>query len=83
MKYVFFDIETNAIKLDDVSIIHCIAYKIWCDEVRILSDKFEEFVKLGEIDKETVFVGHNIISYDIPIIKKFYPNFNPLHVVDT
>ena len=29
-------------------------------------------------------IGHNIIGYDLPVIRKLYPWFgNPAHVVDT
>ena len=63
-----FDIET-----DDLD-----ATKIWCivaidenDKVYSYSeDKIEKGVKL--LQKADKIIGHNIIGFDIPVIKKLY-----------
>ena len=36
---------------------------------------------LGFLEVADAIVGHNIIGFDIPIIKKFYPWFNPSGVI--
>ena len=36
------------------------------------------------LEEADCIVGHNIISYDIPVIKKLYPFFNPKgDIIDT
>ena len=36
---------------------------------------------LGFLEVADVIVGHNIIGFDIPIIKKFYPWFDPSGII--
>ena len=36
------------------------------------------------IEQAEVIIGHNIIGYDIPVIRKLYPFFDPVGtVIDT
>ena len=74
MKFVF-DIETNGL-LDVLDTIHCIVLKdIETEKVYSFTpDKVEEGLKLlSEADE---IIGHNIVKFDIPAIKKVYPNWN-------
>ena len=71
-----FDIETNGF-LDELSTIHCIA-------VLNADDASQSWVYgpneidagVAQISAADELIGHNIISFDIPAIKKLYPDFD-------
>lgn len=72
-RYVF-DMEGNGL-LYQATKIHCICM-IDLDSKEELSyppDKVEEGV--GRIADAELVVGHNILGYDLPLIKKLYPDF--------
>lgn len=74
MKLIF-DIETNGF-LSDVTKIHCIVIKD-IETNKIYSFKFDEIDKAIKIlSGSNLLVGHNILSFDLAVIKKLYPNFN-------
>jgi|TARA_B100001964_G_scaffold235778_1_gene296453 DNA polymerase I-like protein with 3'-5' exonuclease and polymerase domains len=82
VKYVF-DVESNGL-LDSLNKIHCVVLKD-IETEKLLSftpDKVEEGLKLlSEADE---ICGHNIIKFDIPAIKKVYPDWNTkAKIVDT
>ena len=82
MKFVF-DIETNGL-LDVLDTIHCIVLKdIETEKVYSFTpDKVEEGLKL--LSEADVIIGHNIIKFDLPAIRKVYPNFKTrAHATDT
>lgn len=66
MKWILFDIETDGL-LDTVTKMHCMSY---CDhtswKVRTVFD-IEEACQI--LDEYEVFIGHNIIRYDLPVLK--------------
>ena len=86
-----FDLETNGL-LNDATRIHCVALH-WCQDNQTESfndEKYAESPKdlpmganysittaLTHLEVADVLVGHNIIGFDIPIIKRLYPWFNP------
>lgn len=76
---MLFDIETNGL-LDTVTKVHCIA---WQDpdtkEVKSVGGLTDEKIRafLTHLEDAPVLAGHNIIEYDIPVLKKIYPNFKP------
>jgi len=70
MKYIF-DIETDGL-FDVCTKIHCLVLKD-VDNNKILSLSVEE--ALDKLSKADVIIGHNIIKFDIPVIKKLYTNF--------
>jgi DNA polymerase I-like protein with 3'-5' exonuclease and polymerase domains len=74
---LIFDIETDGL-LDTISKIHCIVV----GDQRFPPEKVGEAVALLQ-NHDGVIVGHNIVAFDIPAIQKFYPGFNPQHVLDT
>jgi len=77
---IVFDIETNALKINDITAIHCCAINNG-DETKLYKDPKEWLPILEEAE---VLVGHNIIQYDLVCIKHLFPNFNPKgHAVDT
>ena len=75
-----FDIETNGL-YDDVTHIHCIGiHDLDAKETYVFNDQGNEQpitkgVQLLE-DADSI-IGHNIVGYDIPVIRKLYPWFTP------
>ena len=92
---IVFDLETNGL-LHDATRIHCVALH-WCEDDRTETfndEKYAESPKdlpmganysittaLSYLEVADVLVGHNIIGFDIPIIKRLYPWFNPSGIV--
>ena len=78
-----FDIETDGLDLKKISKIHTLwIYDYSQDEYKGYRGRtLEEGVRRLH-EAETV-VGHNIIDYDNPVIKKFFPWFSPKKVLDT
>lgn len=83
---LIFDLETNGL-LDEVTKVHCLVIKN--TETGTTKTFKEDTIKDGlkwlqEWD-DGYIVGHNVIKYDIPVIKKLYPWFdiNPDMVRDT
>ena len=76
MNTLIFDIETNAIKdfrtLCGLSTIHCIAIGSPGEDPEIV-DVEEALERLRLAD---VIVGHNILNFDIPAIKRLYPDWD-------
>lgn len=79
-----FDIEANGL-IDDVDQIHCIAIhdtdttstETYNDQ-SLTNTVTEGLTRLAEAD---YIIGHNIISYDIPVIRKLYPFWDPDSIV--
>ena len=64
---VIFDIETDGL-LDEVSKIHCLSYTdVVSGESSTITD-YNEMIDF--LDACDTIIGHNIIRYDIPVIKK-------------
>jgi DNA polymerase I-like protein with 3'-5' exonuclease and polymerase domains len=76
---VIFDIETNGF-LDTVTKVHCIAY---CDEaggvVQSVGGRTDEGIRafLSHLEDAPVLIGHNIIEFDLAVLRKVYPAFKP------
>ena len=95
---IVFDLEANGL-LNDVTCIHCIAYyDSETDEIQSCNDECNWKNPTGAgkgmsspivraiqyLEQASTIVGHNIIGYDIPVIRKLYPFFKPLGtVIDT
>jgi DNA polymerase elongation subunit (family B) len=82
-----FDLETDGL-LNDVTCIHCLViYDSESDQTFVYNDKgSEEPIVRGIqiLEEADVICGHNVISYDIPVIEKIYPWFKCTSlVVDT
>jgi hypothetical protein len=77
---LIFDIETNGL-YDDVTHIHCIGiHDLDAKETYVFNDQgnaqpITKGVQLLE-DADSI-IGHNIVGYDIPVIRKLYPWFTP------
>ena len=77
---LIFDIETDGL-YDDVTHIHCIGiHDLDAKETYVFNDQgnaqpITKGVQLLE-DADSI-IGHNIVGYDIPVIRKLYPWFTP------
>ena len=78
-----FDIETDGL-LNDATQIHCIAiYDSETKETTSYNDECpgkgmsEPVVRAIQfLEQADYIVGHNIIAYDLPVIRRLYPFFN-------
>jgi DNA polymerase III epsilon subunit-like protein len=70
MLYTIFDIETDGL-LEDVSKIHCLSYRNYNSkellEAKTLT-KYSDIINF--LSQSKLLIGHNIIKYDIPVLKK-------------
>ena len=78
---LIFDLETNGL-LYDVTHIHCLGiYDTETDKTLVYNDEgtTEPIVRgIQRLEDADCIVGHNIINYDLPVISKLYPWFNPV-----
>ena len=84
---LIFDIETNGL-LKNVDTIHCLViHDLQEDQTLTYNDKgHSEPLSRGlqRLQDADLIIGHNIIGYDIPVIRKLYPWFDqPANLVDT
>jgi DNA polymerase III alpha subunit (gram-positive type) len=83
-----FDCETNGL-LHDVSTIHCIAiYDSTKEKTFVFNHQGSDCGPITEalhwLTEADVIIGHNIIGYDIPVLRKTYSWFDPRgDVLDT
>ena len=82
-----FDVETNGL-LKDVSTIHCLAiYDLDDKETYVYNDTgSQEPISRGlqMLSDADCILGHNIIGYDLPVIRKPYSWFTvPALTIDT
>jgi len=86
-KMLVFDLETDGL-YNDVTRVHCLViYDSETDQTLVFNDEgSEEPISRGVQLLETAetICGHNVISFDIPVLQKIYPWFKPTAlVVDT
>jgi len=84
---LIFDLETNGL-LQDMTCIHCLAiYDSDTKETTTYNNQGSKSPIIRGIQRlndTSVICGHNIIGFDIPVIKKIYPWFiTPPVVLDT
>jgi len=92
---VVFDLETNGL-LNNATRIHCIAmYDGETDTIESFNDEpyakdpkelpmggcYSITTAISYLEVAEIIIGHNIINFDIPIIKKLYPYFNPRGII--
>ena len=77
---IVFDIETDGL-VHDVTKIHClVCYNTDDGTTQVFNDRgdHEPIVRgITYLDGADTIVGHNIINYDIRVIKKLFPFFDP------
>lgn len=74
---LIFDLETDGL-LDEVLKIHCLVIKNTetnLPSATYVGDQIEEGLRHLMKCSDLVIAGHNVIKYDIPVIKKLYPWF--------
>lgn len=83
---LIFDVETDGL-LHNVTTIHCLViHDLSANQTVSYNDKGNQepitrgIQRLADADQ---IIGHNIIGYDIPVIRKLYPWFEKPYVVDT
>jgi len=84
---LLFDIESTGL-LRRGSKMHCIVVRNVADtaEPEVFDHLPERTIHQGvkTLERADVLIGHNIIGYDIPLIKEQYPDFNPTgEIIDT
>ena len=78
-KKVIFDIETEGL---EGNVIHCIVAKVIGGGTYLFPpDKLQEGADL--IESADVLIGHNIIGFDIPVLKKHFDLNLTNHIEDT
>lgn len=86
---MWFDLETNGL-LDEVSVVHSLVLQegetiySYCDFAptgfrKDPSDPTKIDDGIRHLAQATKLIGHNIIGYDIPVLRKLYPD---LHLTD-
>ena len=85
MNTAYFDIETTAVDdwttLEGMDKIHCVSIGTDKGTTTFSGERVIEGIEL--LQRYDVIVGHNIINFDVPAIKKIYPNFKPKAMRDT
>ena len=84
---LLFDLESTGL-LRRGSTIHCIVMRNMATdgEPEVFDYQPERAIIQGvkALERADVLIGHNIIGYDIPLIKEQFPDFNPQgEVIDT
>ena len=85
---LIFDLEANGL-YNDVTQINCIAYyNSELNQVESFNDECpgkgmsSPIVRaIQYIEQAAVICGHNIIGYDLPVIRKLYPFFKPMGII--
>ena len=76
---IVFDLECNGF-LDTVDRVWCLA---WCDladgVVHSVGGQTDHEIRaiLPMLERADYLIGHNIIEFDLRVLKKIYPEFNP------
>ncbi|NBP29687.1 MAG: hypothetical protein EBV23_08940 [Flavobacteriia bacterium] len=75
---LIFDVESDGL-IPQMTTIHCLCVKDTMQGITYRFSSQQGNVKQGVdmLAEASVIVGHNIIDFDIPAIKKLYPNFQP------
>jgi DNA polymerase-1 len=75
-KRLLFDIEADGL-VDTITTIHCnVSKDIDTNEVTKYPPSLVPNA-IEDLQSAESLIGHNIINYDVPAIKKLYPSFNP------
>ena len=83
---LLFDLESTGL-LRQGSRIHCIVMRDAQDNSTLVFDNQPERALIQgvkQLERADVLIGHNVINYDIPLIKEQFPDFDPQgQVIDT
>ena len=83
-KAYVFDLETNGL-YNDVNEIYCLVIHDIKGELTTTYGPDSIAAGLEHLAKADILIGHNIIFYDIPVIRKLYPfyTFKAAQLIDT
>ena len=71
MIYCIFDIETDGLR-ETATKIHCLSYQIIQGEGVLAAGTITDYDGMRKfLQSQTVLVGHNIITFDIPVLEHF------------
>lgn len=72
-----FDLEANGL-YDEATVIHCIVTKD-IDTGELIEFHGDNLENYGQrfLESANELIGHNIIDYDLRLLKKLYPSFKP------
>jgi hypothetical protein len=77
---LLFDIETNGL-YREVDRIHCIVVRdLDTKDTSVFNDQGSTHpvsAGLTLLEDAEILIGHNIVGYDLPVIQKIYPWFDP------
>jgi DNA polymerase-1 len=81
--WLIFDCETNGL-YDQVSTVHCIViYDINKQQTFTYGPDCIDNA-IAHLATADVLIGHNVIFYDVPVLQKLYPSFQPTaRIIDT
>ncbi len=87
MSAYLFDLETDGL-YNDCTQIHCVGvYDLDARKALVYNDQGDQAPisqAITMLEGADYIIGHNVINYDIPVIKKIYPWFKPQgQVIDT
>lgn len=82
--FAIFDIETDGL-YEQCTKIHCLSYQLYKDGDIISSNTIIDYNSIESFFKnDYIFVGHNIIRYDIPVVEKLLSiNLSKIKHADT
>lgn len=79
---IYFDIEADGLELDEITTIHCVCTLDDATGEERTFEGHEVSDAVAYLEGQEV-CGHNAIGYDVPVLRRFYPDFKPLAVWDT
>ena len=86
-KTLYFDIETNALEdfssLSDLEVVHCLSIYDPVMEKMVTFSGDSIPTGLQELDSADTIVGHNVIGFDLPALRRLYPWTPSSRVLDT
>jgi DNA polymerase I-like protein with 3'-5' exonuclease and polymerase domains len=86
-KTLYFDIETNALEdfssLSDLGTVHCLSIYDPVMEKMVTFSGDSIPTGLQELDSADTIVGHNVIGFDLPALKRLYSWTPRCRVLDT
>jgi DNA polymerase I-like protein with 3'-5' exonuclease and polymerase domains len=86
MSKIIFDLESDGL-IEETTKIHCICtYDLITGEARTWSSQKEGDIEAGVryLMEGTELIGHNILGFDLIVLKKLYPFFkSPANSIDT
>ena len=85
MNIIFFDLESDGVDIDFVSKVHVLSYGYYHNgKLIVKSIKTKKAIKKLFSKENVYFCGHNILWYDLLVLKKLFNiNLNYERIIDT